>query len=226
MGRQAVGLYAIAVLAGASYSLVAWDVVYAGAWTAAWKMSGVALLAIWAATQARSGDGLLIAGVLALGAIGDVLLETHGFIVGGAAFAAGHALAILLYRRNRRAALAPSQRALGWVIAPATVAIAVLLALPVGEALSIGVYATLLGVMAAMAWTSRFPRYRVGIGAMLFVVSDLLIFARFDALEGSPLPGLLIWPTYFAGQALIAWGVVRTLSTHRQAGSPIQSSRV
>ncbi|MEG3179944.1 lysoplasmalogenase [Sphingomonas sp. LT1P40] len=203
------GLFWIAVLAGASYSLTVWDVVEAGAWAAAWKTSGVALLAVWAATQARDAEGWLIAGVLALGAAGDLLLETHGFTIGGAAFAAGHMAAIALYWRNRRVALTPSQKALGWVIAPATVAISAMLAAPVGQALPVGVYAAFLGVMAATAWTSRFPRYRVGVGAMLFVVSDLLIFARMGPLAGSAVPGMLIWPTYFAGQALIAWGVVQ-----------------
>src|SRR3546814_9215007 len=90
-------------------------------------------------------------------------------IAGAAAFLAGHLVAIWLYARNRRAALTPSQRALGWLVAPATVVISVALAWRSGEAATIGIYAAALGVMAAMAWTSRFPRYRTGIGAMLFV---------------------------------------------------------
>jgi uncharacterized membrane protein YhhN len=65
--------------------------------------------------------------------------------------------------------------------------------------------------MAASAWISRFPRYLTGIGAMMFLGSDLLIFARLGPLAGSALPGLLIWPLYFAGQVLIAWGVTQTL---------------
>lgn len=211
------GLFWIAVLAGASYSLTSWGLVDAGAWQAAWKTSGVALLAAWAASRARSTDGWLIAAALALGALGDLLLDVvEGFTAGGAAFAAGHAVAIALYLCNRRANPSPSQKLLGYVIAPANVAISALLAASAGQTLPVGVYAAFLGVMAAMAWTSRFPRYRVGIGAMLFVVSDLLIFARFGLLADSVVPGLLIWPTYFAAQALIAVGVVQTLSSdHR-----------
>jgi uncharacterized membrane protein YhhN len=76
-----------------------------------------------------------------------------------------------------------------------------------------GAYSAFLGVMAALAWTSRFPRYCVGMGAVLFVVSDLLIFSRFGPLHGSFIPSLLIWPTYFAAQALIAWGVSQALSS-------------
>jgi len=70
--------------------------------------------------------------------------------------------------------------------------------------------------MAALAWTSRFPRYRVGLGAVLFVVSDLLIFSRFGPLAGSGVPDLMVWPTYFAAQALIAWGVVQVLSSDQR----------
>ena len=210
------GLFWIAVLAGASYSLTSWGLADAGALKAAWKTSGVALLALWAATQARSADGWLIAGALALGALGDLLLETHGFTIGGAAFAAGHAVAIVLYLRNRRANPSSSQKLVGYILAPATVVISALLAAPAGQALLVGAYGAFLGVMAATAWTSRFPRYRVGFGAVLFVISDLLIFSRFGVMKESVVPGLLIWPTYFAAQALIAWGVVQTLSSDQR----------
>ena len=80
----------------------------------------------------------------------------------------------------------------------------------------IGLYATALGIMAATAWTSRFPRYRTGLGAMLFLASDVLIFSRAGPLAGSIVPTLLIWPLYFAGQAMIASGVAGTLDESRR----------
>ena len=209
-------LLAAAIVAGASYCLAAW-LGWSGPAVIAWKGAGVALLALWAASRARETDGWLIAAVLALGAAGDVLLDAVGMTAGAAAFLAGHLVAIGLYLRNRRAAMTPSQRALGWLIAPATVLIAVAFAWPSGEAATVGIYAAALGVMAATAWTSRFPRYRTGIGAMLFVASDLLIFARAGPLAGSFVPTLLVWPLYFAGQTLIAIGVVGKLAMERPA---------
>ncbi|ODP38723.1 lysoplasmalogenase family protein [Sphingomonas turrisvirgatae] len=203
-------LFWCAVLAGASYSLVGWGIVTPDTGQAAWKTVGVALLAAWAAKSARDRDGALIAAALALGAIGDLLLQTHGFVLGGTAFAAGHVVAMSLYLRNRRAAPSRSQRLLSWALVPLVTLISAILT---GGDLGVCVYALLLGGMAASAWTSRFPRYRVGVGAMLFVASDLLIFAEVGPLAGSPLPALLIWPLYFAGQALIAWGVVQTLAS-------------
>ncbi|RIA36678.1 putative membrane protein YhhN [Hephaestia caeni] len=205
------GLLWAALVAGGSFCLAAW-LGWNGPAMIAWKGAGVALLAAWAASEARGLDGWLIAIVLALGAAGDVLLEAVGMIAGAAAFLAGHLVAIGLYLRHRRAALTPSQRALGWLVAPATVAISVALVWRGDDVVAVGIYAAILGLMAAMAWTSRFPRYRTGIGAMLFVASDLLIFARFGPLAGSFVPTLLVWPLYFAGQALIAVGVVRTLA--------------
>lgn len=203
-----VWLFGIAVLAGASYTLDPWGLAEAGVWAAAWKTSGVALLAGWAGSRARSFDGWLLTAVLALGASGDLLLETHGVVAGGAAFAVGHVVAIWLYLRNRRVSPSMSQWLLGWALVPLVTLIALLFTQ--GDK-GVGGYAALLGGMAASAWISRFPRYRVGIGAVLFVASDLLIFARMGPLAGSPLPDLLIWPLYFAGQALIAWGVVQAL---------------
>lgn len=204
------GLLWAAVIAGASFTIAAW-LGWHGPAVVAWKGAGVALLALWAASRAHDLDGWLIAGVMALGALGDVLLDAVGQIAGAVAFLAGHCVAIWLYLRNRRVRLSGSQRALGLLIAPATMFIAILFAWRSGQAATAGIYAAGLGVMAATAWTSRFPRYRTGIGALLFVASDLLIFSRIGPLAGSFVPTLLVWPLYFAGQALIAVGVVGSL---------------
>jgi uncharacterized membrane protein YhhN len=61
---------------------------------------------------------------------------------------------------------------------PATVIIAYLLPADRAGAPGVALYSLGLSLMAATAWTSRFHRFRVGIGAVMFVVSDLLIFAR------------------------------------------------
>lgn len=204
-------IFAAALVAGVSYYF-ADPLVAPGALHLAWKGAGVALLALWAGTNARSLDGWLLVAVLAFGALGDVLLEAAGLTVGAVAFLAGHLVAIWLYLRNRRAVTSASQRTLAAALLIGTPAVSWLLTRDAGATF----YASGLGAMAAAAWLSRFPRYRVGIGAVLFVVSDWLIFARTGALAGSTLPNLLIWPTYFGGQALIAWGVVTTLAKERR----------
>jgi uncharacterized membrane protein YhhN len=197
-------IWIAALIAGASYSLVGWAGL-SGPGVVIWKGLGVGLLALWAAITARDADGRLLAAALALGALGDVLLAAVSLTVGAVAFLAGHVVYIVLFVRHRRAAMSRSQRLLGWIIAPATPLIAALLSRDIGVA----IYAAGLGSMAAFAWTSRFPRYRTGMGAMLFVLSDLILFARIGGFGSWE---LLVWPTYFAGQALIAWGAGRALA--------------
>lgn len=219
-----------AIIAGASFMLAVTTGIEGPA-VIAWKGAGVGLLALWAGWQTREHelgrDGWLITAVMAFGALGDVLIDAVGLTAGGAAFAVGHVVAIILYQLNRRDRLSPSQQALGLVMIPLAIVITIGALGAPGEVLErlgrdmmterqsnilgVLIYAALVAAMASAAWTSRFPRYRTGLGAVLFLVSDLLIFARMGALAGSPLPGLLIWPLYFAGQVLILWGVVSTL---------------
>lgn len=201
----------IAALVGGISFMIAVAQQWEGPAIVAWKGSGVTLLALWAGANARGLYGWLICAVMALGAIGDVLLETSGMIPGAIAFLAGHAVAIVLYLRHYRQKTTLSQRLLVALTVPAAILIACML-MPASGRLGIATYTFFVSAMAASAWGSQFPRYRTGIGAMMFLASDLLIFSA----EGGALPRSvtmwLIWPLYFAGQALIAWGVVRTLS--------------
>jgi uncharacterized membrane protein YhhN len=200
-------IMAAALIAGGSYCLAAW-LGWHGPAITVWKGAGVGLLALWAAMRAQTLDGWLLAMIMACGAVGDVLLEAIGLKTGAVAFLIGHVLAITLYRRHRRAALNNSDAALSLLIAPATIGAAWAMT---GNA-AVTLYAAGLGIMAATAWASAFAWYRVGPGAMMFVASDLLIFARSGLLAGSFVPTLLVWPLYFAGQALIATGVVAKLA--------------
>ncbi len=172
-----------------------------------WKGVGVWLLALYAAFNARSYAGWLLVLTMGLCALGDVLVESDQF-KGGAAFMAGHVAATMLYLAHRRPLLTPSQKWLAIVLVPALALIGWLLTRDPGVLL----YAVFLGMMATSAWTSRFPRYRVGAGAMLFVASDLLIFAEQGGWIGGALIAALIWLLYFAGQVLITTGVVNSLS--------------
>lgn len=175
------------------------------------KGACVTILAIAAAMAARRTDGWLLAGVMTFGALGDMLLE-FDLMVGAVAFAVGHVVAIWLYLRNRRAGPMPmSQHG----AAVALLLCAPLLYLIAGPAADAGIafYSVLLSAMAAAAWTSRFSRYRTGIGAILFLVSDAFIFARLGGRMAPEQTALFIWPLYTAGQILIFVGVRQRLGT-------------
>lgn len=199
------------VIAGVSY-VATWVLDLPAGVETVWKGAGVALLAVHAAFRARSLDGWLLTAVMALGAAGDVLLETHGLTVGAIAFLLGHVAASGLYLRHRRPG--------AWrdlVLIPVVVGAAFLLPADRNAAPGIALYSLFLAIMAAAALTSRFPRRTVGLGALMFVVSDLLIFARLGPLPDNLATGLGVWGLYYFGQLLICLGVARELESRRPA---------
>lgn len=181
-----------------------------GTWGLLAKGAAVGLLALYALLRVprdrRGIDGALLVLALVLAAAGDMAIELD-FLVGGAFFAAAHCASVMLYLRNLRARPSPSQRMLGLALLLGTPVVSYFLS---GQA-TVAIYASFLGAMAAAAWMSRYPRYRVGTGAVLFIVSDWLIFSRMGAFDLGVLPDLLIWPTYIAGQMMIATGIVQCL---------------
>lgn len=204
-------LFLAALLAGLTY-WPASDLPFGGALLTVWKGAGVGLLALWAGLRAETRDGWLLTAALGFGALGDVLLDAIGLQVGAIAFLIGHVIAIFLYWRNRR----PAAHWLWLMTVPAVVLCSALLPDDRAAAPAIAFYSLGLATMAATALMSRFRI--AAVGAWLFVASDLLIFARLGSLADSFLPDLLIWPLYFAGQAMIAWDVDRTINNPENAG--------
>jgi uncharacterized membrane protein YhhN len=207
------------VIGGVSY-VATWPLGLPVPLALVWKGSGVGLLAVYAGLKARDRDGWLLAVVMAFGALGDVLLH-FGLVPGALAFLAGHLVAIGLYMRHRRTAPTRSQELLARALVPATVAIAWLLTHDGGAMF----YALCLSLMVAAAWTSRFPRFVVGVGALMFLVSDLLIFAR----SGHRLPdnlvvGIAVWGLYYVGQLLICVGVARALKHWRETEERVDAA--
>ena len=194
-------LFIAALIAGGSYTLAAWEN-WGGPLSIAWKGAGVALLALWVLRSNSSREGRAMAAVLAFGALGDVLLAVS-LGMGAAAFLGGHLIATWIYTRHRAGPI--------W-IAPLVAAMVSIFGYTLSGSPLVAIYAAALGLMAGSATASSLPR-QIAIGTGLFVLSDLLIFARFGPLAQSLLPTLLVWPLYFVGQALIATGAVRAFET-------------
>lgn len=201
------------LMAGISYWFVA-DSWLPGVYLILWKGAGVALLAVYAWAHHPVRDAHRIALVMAFGALGDMVLEVS-FTGGALAFLAGHMVAIMLYLRHRRdLSLADKQTAIALVFCiPA-------LSFGFTAKPEVAFYALGLGGMTAAAYASDFPRIRVALGAVLFAVSDLLIFARMGPLAASPIPNLLVWPLYYFGQFLITVGIIGALRRKGEFTAP------
>lgn len=198
------------IAAAVAYYFLRDNPVGEGTWGLALKGASVGLLALYVALRVpqgkHRGDGFLLVGALALAAAGDVAIELD-FVTGGAFFAAAHVVATGLYLRNLHKRPSPVQKLIGAALLIGTPLVSWLLS---GEG-QIAIYASFLGAMASAAWMSHYPRYRVGTGAVLFVLSDWLIFARMGPLDLEPANTILIWPLYYAGQIMIATGILQCL---------------
>lgn len=195
----------LAVLAAITYYFVR-DTALGGVWVMLIKGMSVSFLSFYALRRSDHRDAQVLALFLGFSALGDMGIELS-LELGGALFFAAHLAGMVLFLRNLRAAPVGSQKALAVGLLMGAPLISYLLT----QDLQIALYSLALGGMASGAWMSRFPRYRVGFGAVLFVISDWLIFAREGVLEASNLPDLFVWPIYFVAQFLIATGVVQTL---------------
>jgi uncharacterized membrane protein YhhN len=213
MSRRALAekrpLVFVSILAALAFYYLRW-----GPWPEAYliplKGSAVALLALYLWLRHSSPDARLMAWAFGAAALGDMAIEVDRTI-GGLLFFLYHVLALGVYLRNRRPTLTPSQK---WAVAALlllTPLIAWFMPADRAQAPNVAIYALALGAMAAGAWASVFPRYRVGAGAVLFLLSDLLLFAEMGPLEGHIVPQVLDWPIYYLGQLLIATGVALTL---------------
>ena len=179
-------------------------------WLMPVKGAAAGLLAVYAFLHLPAADGRLLGVMMALAALGDVALEIE-FAAAKLLFFGYHLLAIALYLRHPREHLTGSQKAAAAAMLLFTPLLAWLLPADRAEAWPTALYGLALGGMAAGAWASALPRYRVGAGAVLFLVSHLLLFAELGPLQGSIVPQIAVWPMYYLGQFLIATGVVQTL---------------
>jgi uncharacterized membrane protein YhhN len=190
---------------------------YAAKDTASWPRSALKTTATFALVMAALAKGqtppLILIG-LGLGALGDLALSRRGepaFLIGMAAFAAGHLCYALAFAQNAQTPglseslalaallalslstelwLAPQTGALRWPVRGYTVVIALMAA------------STILLAPAPFQTTIR-------LGAALFLLSDLLLaLALFTAKspQSHKILALTLWPAYYLGQALILWG--------------------
>lgn len=174
------------------------------------KGAAIACLAVYAVLRHPGADARMLGVSLAFSALAVVLIDIDPAWA-LALFFASHVAALGLFLRNRRRHPSGSQKgaALALLVFVPVIVGVIGLELPAWTALAI--YALVLAAMAASAWISRFPRYRVGMGALMVTAAEILAVGAF----ANPALGLaalwLAWPLYYFGHFLMATSVVQHL---------------
>lgn len=176
-----------------------------GVYLLALKAAPLLMLAIYALLRHQGNDTRLLAGMLTCEGVGSALVDYFPYeavtlIIIGFGFGIG------LFVMHRRPIMAASQRGLAVALLLLTPAIAHLLAAP-GSRLTALFYGLAAGGMAATAWASNFPRYRVGAGAIIIVAANLVAIAVSTDLETSRLMSQGSWPLFFFGNLMLSTGV-------------------
>lgn len=186
------------------------DAAVGGLYLIGFKGAAVGFLAIYAVLRYVGPDARLLAGSLAVAAAADITLELYPAYALMLFFVA-HLFALALFLRNGRALPTRSQKAAAVAILVLIPLIVAIRALGQPGFASASIYALTLSGMAAAAWMSRFPRYRVGVGALLIAAAQLLIVSGLSSTWSAQAAMWVSWPLYYVGQFLIATGVIQTL---------------
>ncbi|MEP5263476.1 MAG: lysoplasmalogenase, partial [Nitratireductor sp.] len=158
---------------------------------------------------------LLLSAAFLFSALGDLFLAMKGdarnFPRGIAAFLVSHLFYIAVMVPIASAPETLAQKAVSLAVGLGAIALYFTLAPTLGKMkLPVGAYLVAILVMALSALAIPEGAPLLGLGAVLFVISDSVI--AFDKFK-SPVParGLIVWITYYVGQALMALSLLALL---------------
>lgn len=222
LGELMAGATAIVSLAAALvYGLRFATLEVKGAAGAAVKTVSTAGLALVALILGEGDWFWLIPLGLAFGALGDLLLALGGvrrFLAGVAAFGLGHLAYVggLLWRSGELGfdGLSLVETVVLGGLAGLLASTELWLAPRTGELRQpVRGYVVLIGLMgvAAVLLPAHPGQGVLRLGAGLFVLSDLLLALQLFVVKDQGLRrglALALWPAYWTGQALIAWGAL------------------
>lgn len=174
------------------------------------------LLAAYAALRHRGNDTRSLAGMLALQGIGTALMD-YAPLIGLNALLVAYLLGLTMFLAHREPVIDDGRKASALVLTLGTP----LLCYFAAERAGVGVPLFLglaLGGMAASAWISTFPRSRVGLGAALIVVGNIVSIAALGADGGGmgAVIALAAWPLFYVGNLVLATGVTGELKLREE----------
>ena len=170
----------------------------------------------WLANGLEDKPQTWLVRALGLSWVGDVLLLYPGlFVPGLVAFLVAHLCYLKLLTMDAK--LLPSRSALLRCLLAGALMYSVLFlnGLPMDMRIPVGLYVAVIALMAAQAWGRRMQLQDSGslltaVGATLFMLSDsVLAIDKF--VSPLPYPGLWVMASYYAAQALIVTGLLRSL---------------
>lgn len=179
-----------------------------GFYLLALKALPLLLLALHALLSHRGSDGSLLAGMLTCEGVGSAVIDYFVY-QGTTLMIVGFGFGLGLFLMYRRPVMSSSQKGLVVALLFLTPGIAFLLA-PPGMKMTALFYGAAGGGMAAGAWASSFPRYRVGAGSILIVAASLLAIGT-SAYEASRFAALASWALFFFGNLMLSTGVTAEL---------------
>lgn len=180
-----------------------------GLYLLALKAAPLLFLAIYVLLRHRGNDTRMLAGMLVCEGIGSALIDYFPYeaitlIIVGFGFGIG------LFIMHRLPVLVASQKTLVVALLLLTPLVAYLLAEPDWKTAA-PFFGLAAGGMAASAWGSSFPRYRVGAGAVVILAGNLVAIKASTDIETHRLLWLGSWPLFYLGNLMLSTGVTAEL---------------
>lgn len=167
------------------------------------QVGAIALLGVYAWHWSDAQPARLVAAAAMLSAA-TMLLWTLSAQIAQLLFLAGLFCALGLFLQERRPVLSEFDKGIATVLTIGPAALAMIFA-----GFEPAIAALLMGGVAAAAWASQFPRWRVLPGALMLVIAYLLPFVLPVTIETARTFAMIHWPLVFVGHFLIATGVVQ-----------------
>ena len=167
-------------------------------------------------TMAKPREASLLGAALSFSCLGDIFLALRGdyFVQGLSAFLVAHLTYIALFTKNWQRPLRPRpvRLAQSVTILLYSLFFSQWLAPSLGKlAAPVMLYVCAITIMVVSSLWANFKSPWIGIGAILFLISDSIIAAGKFKMD-VPYGAFLIWATYYLGQYGIAFGFMREKS--------------
>lgn len=171
------------------------------------KAAPLLLLAVYAALRHRGNDTRSLAGMLALQGIGSALIDYSPLLALNALMIA-YLIGLTLFLSHRRIVMDGGRKASALALTLGTPALCFFAAERAGVGFPL-FFGLALGGMAASAWISTFPQTRVGLGAALIVLGNVLGISALGGIE--TVLTSAAWPLFYIGNLVLASGVTGEL---------------